>query len=372
MSEYLNSQLPALAELLQSRVLEFIQDKEDLPEFEQLREDYGEQKKLVNLVQHFPPPPTWIPYPKQLLVTPSNGLLATIDSTCYQLLTQAKTLLVSPSSRDSVGREFLEFLRDHGHQVEVVRGGEALRSPRLGRHYKSEVIEEFCPDLAILYGSDESLQTLQALLPAHCRVVKYGSKTSIGVHHLGTSELHSQTQNYAKDFFSYQGIGCLNTSVLYVVDPCCKWEGLKEWVGELVSSREELSVETSWESSVHLQSSMIKSDLERLYQEQGVFLRDTSRQDSLIGVGRGTAVVVLCSSLDDVEYEWQGRGHLLSSCTYYAGADSQVNEEEAHQRLFELGVTRITVPGRAQSPSFRWRHDGLPLVPIWGREVSLD
>lgn len=361
------SDISKIAEKLRCLVEGFFKEVPDVfPEsylYKQIVVDY----KFEKIVQAEHVPYYCVPYQKQLLVTPGNGFAATLESVCYQLLTQPEILFVVPSFRDEKSLEFLRFVsRESDFPVFFLEPDEGLT--RFGEHqHKLEAIADFNPDLAILYGSDETIRELKGSLGLHTRIVAYGSKTSIGLHFLNeVDQLFDYTVRYSSDFFSCGGIGCLNTSVLYLVTEHRELLLYREWISELIKERPNHTSHISWNSSTLLSASLIKSGV-NFYQEQGVVVRESTEAPKTLGVGNGTAVIVPCS-LEEVRREWRGREHILSSVTLEVPG----SRHEVGNQLFELGATRITRPGYAQRPSHLWRHDGLPIIPVWGREVGYD
>ena len=345
---------------LHSVVRTFLKQMDQGPNREiytQLFHDYGLGDCKLHWIVSNTLIPACVPYKKQLIVTPGNGTIATIESICYQLLTYPEELFVIPSARDELGLDFIRLLKEQGWPVSFSEVGD--------HEGKLESAAHFDPDLAILYGSDDTIREYEKQLSPYARVVKYGSKTSIGVHFVeDRRDLESYTELYASDFFKNGGVGCLNTSVLYLITQTRDRSVFNSWVSSLAEVRERYIPFPSQNSLATLQASMLRAGVD-FSQDQGIILRDTTEHTGTIGIGNGTAVIVVCS-FDDVLQEWDGRGHLLSSATLREGFGNNSDI------LFDLGVSRITRPGKAQSPSHKWRHDGLPIIPVWGREVGFD
>lgn len=367
----MTSQVFETARQLEQEIADFCLGKEG-EVFDQLRGFvFSSSPKLTSIVENCPPPQSWVPYKKQFLLTPGNGSLSTIESICYQLLTQPSELLVIPSRRDKIGRAFLEHLCEANRRswplTYFVQGDLEPLTEFGERQAKLDEVKYFNPDFAVLYGSDRTIREYEKQLSLHCRVVKYGTKTSIGVHVLDDEiPLEKYAERYARDFFIYNGVGCLNTSVLYLLsDKVRRFEEFIPFARALATGRKKYIPEPSWNTRTTLEVNLIKADIE-FYQEQGVFLRDTTDCDGAIGLGNGTAVLVPCTE-SDVMWEWRQREHYLSSATIYSKSNGAF--ERLKDKLFDLGVSRTTCPGNAQNPSDRWRHDGMPIIPVWGREV---
>jgi len=321
-------------------------------------------EKLEYAWSQRPPITEWVPFKQQLLVTPGNGSISTIEAVCYQFLTNPERLNIISSRRDWLGQRFIELLIEQGYPITVC--------PFEKHEEKLKWAKSVDPDLAVLYGSDETCKLYEQQLDLRTRVVKYGSKTSIGVHFIYPEQedyVERFVQEYAKDFFSYDGTGCLNTSVLYIVGSGSGLKSYRYFVEGLVSERDcyidKRTIPTN--RVAQLSAKMVQSGVD-FYQNQGVFLRETTDSFDTIGSGNGTAVIVPCR-FEDVLNEWESRGRYLSSATLFATSNSF---DYVSQRLFNLGVSRIARPGSAQSPTKRWKHDGMSLIPVWGREVGFD
>src|SRR5699024_5854721 len=82
-------------------------------------------------------------------------------------------------------------------------------------------------DLLVVYGSDRTCQMLSIGRDVLQRTVLYASKTSIAVIH------DAENLNYeafARDLFTYDGLGCLSPSVVYINDAEAFVEKIKTYV----------------------------------------------------------------------------------------------------------------------------------------------
>lgn len=323
---------------------------------------------------------SWIPFERQLLVTPGNGSIATIEAVCYQLVTNPGMLYVVPSSRDELGLQFLEQLQDHEWPITVFEPGLQPEFPVNDDETPQDIeyiqkriwAKKTEPDYAVIYGSDKTCGLYRDGLPGYTRVVTYGSKTSIGIHDTGsTYDLMKHIDSYARDFFSHGGVGCLNTSVLYVLSDNVdkQYDVLKNWIAGLAYARKQFISRPSLRAVNTLSARFCKSEGD-FWQNSGVFVRKTSSNPDLVGIGGGTAVVVSCTE-QDIYDEWATRKRELSSATLHREHNSQLIGEPSSE-LYRLGVSRFTLPGQAQQPGINWRHDGYPLIPYWGKEYSFD
>jgi hypothetical protein len=315
------------------------------------------------------------PYKSSLLVTPGNGYLAAIEAICYQLLLHPVEMMVILSSRDLLGKAFADFIetKELGTRIQIV-------DPTLDHEEKRRKGYRFFPELAVIYGSSPTCRTWKNDLFAYtqAKVITYGTKASIGYHSQPLS-LMRHLDDYAEDFFLYDGTGCLNTCALYVntdSDNISKYQKqlaiVEEFARELGNRRDEFVLPYQGVQTLnHISATLLHSG-KSFKQINGVFVREPVQAPILSG-GHGTAMIVLTTGLEDIKWEWQGCEKDLSSATISgSSATLDINSPPVHA-LFDLGVSRVTRPGRAQHPTHLWRHDGRPILPneMW-EECSVD
>lgn len=303
-------------------------------------------------------------FPRTCLIAPGNGYVSTIEAICNQLLVSHSHCLVMLSSRDILGHQFAQFLVDSGCS-EVI-----LPSPTLPHDDKLDMVEKFEPEVMVIYGSDDTLSNYAKVAPFECKLIGYGSKTSIGIH-TETNTLLDHVNQYAEDFFSYDGTGCLNTSVLYIpvsnVDKESDMEKIKVFAEKLGDQRDHYIAPLQGLSTMkNIQISLMKTGIE-YYQINGLFVREPMEDNAIFGGGHGTGMIVPFLKLPQVIAEWKGRGHHLSSATYsgnLVGIRSYKSWDQLMKNtLFSMGVTRLAIPGEAQKPSWNWTHDGMFPIP---------
>lgn len=344
---------------------------------DQMKQEYLQNKKLIMLIQSTfgNPDGTMIrPYTKTLLVTPGNGYLSTIDAVCIQLLLHPEKMMVVPSSRDLFGKMFIDHLRDSGFQdvLEVV-------DPTLPHDQKRVKAYRWLPDLAVVYGSNETCRQYKEDLFNYTRakVITYGSKTSIGYHTYPLT-LKDHVDEYAEDFFSYDGTGCLNTSALYVkMDLMNKdlyheeLEMVEAFATELAKKRESFCIPNQGARTTNSLQTQLMHSGKDFKNFSGVFIREPVRSPILSG-GHGTAMIVLVTGIHDITWEWEGHEEDLSSATYSNMNMLSILNPEV-QELLQIGCSRMCKPGKAQHPGIHWRHDGHRIIhPDMYREARID
>ena len=306
-------------------------------------------------------------YKYQLLVAPGNGYSAAIEAILLQLLFCPDNLTVLLSSGDTFTRKFVGYIST-AYSVII---------PELSHEERIEMVKDLKQmwGVAVLYGSDETIQKYKDVLHPQTVVHAYGSKTSIGVH-AGLSTLMKNVDKYAEDMFVYGGNGCLNTSVLYVRSTDRGTiRRLQDFAERLSQFRE------SYIDSQHLTYSLSKQrmafmrdtpeDLE-VWEHSGVFIRRSycSVPESIrTGYGNGTVVLVPYEHLDEIISEWTPTRVLSSVTTDLPMSDFPTSFRDG---LVDLGVSRFTEVGQAQRPNPTWRHDGLPVVPLLWKEFEVE
>lgn len=303
---------------------------------------------------NYGPKGTFIPDSHQLLLLPGNGTTSSLQALFLQLSTCPALLDVVVSSRDEVAVELLEYLDTPYTGVMVIEGNHEERL-----NYTSD----FSYDTAVLYGSDETIQKYVDRLCPLTRKYLYGSKTSIGIH-TDPDTLMRMVEHYTKDAFTYQGNGCLNTSVLYIPDEV----DVKDFVIELARMRYKLfgNQFPGFQRANEEMLDLILQQDQKLDYNSGILTRYENLSDLRTGLGNGTLVVRPFSQLEEVYNEWEGSHHELSSCTY----DQTPTTRDIQSLASSLGVTRVTRPGKAQFPAPSWSHDGYGPLPQMWKDVS--
>ena len=327
---------------------DFIEENEGLGFPENIVSDWQ------NIALNYGPRGTFIADDRQLLLLPGNGTTSSFQALFLQLTTCPGVLDVVVSSRDSAMIQFLERLKTTPTVVVVVPGD-----------YDSRLkwVEGFDYDTAVLYGSDRTISSYLEKMSPFTRTYLYGSKTSIGIH-TDPETLPHMVEHYARDAFAYQGNGCLNTSVLYIPDEV----DVKDFVIELARMRYKLfgnQFPGFQRANEEIMNLILHQDHELDY-NSGILIRTENVLGLRMGYGNGTLVVRPFSKLEEIYNEWVGSLHLLSSCTY----DQIPHPRDVQSLATELGVTRITRPGKAQFPAPTWSHDGYGPLPHMWKDVS--
>lgn len=327
---------------------------EDFIENEGLKFPENIVGEWANTALNYGPRGIFIADRRQLLLLPGNGTTSSFQALFLQLSTCPKILDVIVSSRDTQMEKFIDRLKASKTIVASITGDHDDRVKWVGG---------FDYDTAVLYGSDRTIQRYLDKLSPETTKYLYGSKTSIGIH-TDPETLFHHVENYARDAFTYEGNGCLNTSVLYIPQE----SDVEEFVSQLARKRYEL-FGNQFPGFQRASDEMMNLVLELDYTPHlnaGILVRTKNTLGLRMGFGNGTLVVRPYSLLDEVYSEWVGSYHLLSSCTF----DQLLDTRGVQSLVSELGVTRVTRPGRAQFPSYSWSHDGYGPLPRMWKEVT--
>lgn len=302
----------------------------------------------------------WDPPQKALLVLPSTGGTTSIIAFMWVYLTGAEEVTVKVGRGDTEFHEFLEHLNDD--RVLVLENRKDLVPAVIYEH-----------DLVVVYGSDFTCQEVRRHASVDARVVLYPSKFSISVVDLPIDE--AGVRGMVKDIFTYDGLGCLNTSVVYVKHPNQFLESFIPAYREEFDKRAEENTQYSAVAGGFRLDLMFSPLWDvSTYEMPGVLVRpcfeETDRELESLPQGFGTIHVVPYEKLDQIHEDLGTLRHKVTSCT--------TNAFHLLDRLYKVtGASRVTHLGEAQHPdTFSWRHDGtdsflslLKLVGVEGRKT---
>ena len=221
-------------------------------------------------------------------------------------------------------------------------------------------------DVMVANGTDETMAELQAYLPKDTRFVAHGTRISIGL--LSSEMLHGQSlegvaREAAMDVSLWDQRGCLSPVVWFVEE---NTKGVARRFAQLLqealdSLRTSLPVgETSMEAAVGFMAvgdeSWVRQVGERSVQVIGENIH-LSRERAFADNTHRRLQVFPISNWQEVLHGMAGWHGRVSTATLAA---SPSRREEIMEVLAPVGITRICVPGEAQSPSITWHQDGIP------------
>ncbi len=217
-------------------------------------------------------------------------------------------------------------------------------------------------DLAVVYGSDETITAIRPLIPQRTRALFHGHKVSFGV--IAREEITPDiAARAAADVVPHDQRGCLSPHLYYVesggaVSPLTAASWLAEALSEACHARPAprvSSIEASriwqWRGSLPLKGG-------RVFQSpQGVdwtVLYDPDPTFSVSPLGR----TVWVKPVDDLRHI---PDYIAPMRPWLQAAGIAVPTERAPAivaALAEAGVGRICPIGTLQKPPLGWRHDG--------------
>ena len=277
---------------------------------------------------------------------PGNGDTSVIDAICLTLLTFPEELYVFFSSNTDVD-DFERKVEGLGRDLPGIH----LLSVVGTHEERLKALSDNPPDHIIVYGSDQVCRTVLGHVDPLTPRTVYGSKTSVLVHNDNTDSTKLAELVYL-DVTQGGGNGCLNPSILYMRGD----QATEEFLEKLQSFYPSEVVERKFLSEAFKRGA---EDLLLTSPRGHIIVRrpiESTPEPHTSGIGGGTLMVVNCGREDPVDVmlqEWSQSSQYLSS----------IGCRRTDPRFYKSGATRIVRFGRMQEPTFRWTHDGVPLVP---------
>ncbi len=329
----------------------------------------------------------------ELLVHLAAGNLpvSTLTSMVLGLLTKSAQFVRLPARASLIPRLFAHSLAE----LEPKLGGCLELAAWPGGNLELEAAlfgETIC---VTVQGSDETVASVRARVPANVRLVAYGHRLSFGFISgdlLSTYSARKVAERAAADVTAWNQLGCLSPHVFYVEDRgAVSAEGFAELLAAALAEREtaeprgELSVEeaaliTDRRYLHELRSARhLLTRGEAVTVPRGVFFEPPSASTRLWASANSTAWTVVYeedprfqpSCLNRFAYVKPVRelAEALRLADPVRGQVSTVGVAALESRLPELarqlaawGVPRVCPLGRMQEPPLTWRHDGRPAL----------
>lgn len=279
-------------------------------------------------------------------------------------------VLLRETSQDPVSADLLKRSLS-AIDAELAQAFESISFPVEDDAALATLLEAPC---VVATGSDETIRAVGSRLAPSQRLIAYGHRFSIAI--LGAADardagrLARVTTELALDIARWDQSGCLSPAVVYLLDvPDPDRSRIAEALAEAL---ERLGVELPrGEASLETKAAQAMECAEARMRAAGgkpvrvlegasatVILEDTPRArpaplHRFIRLLPVENVTALRRTLEPF------RGHL--STVAISGCDPDASAAlETH--LAALGVSRLTQPGRLQTPPVDWPHDGLPLL----------
>lgn len=230
----------------------------------------------------------------------------------------------------------------------------------------------------IIYGGDEAVLALRAMTPPSTPLVEYGPR--IGIVLLGPGTTDAQLAGLAADTFAYEQAGCVSPRLVYLLsehgsgEPAAaseKSRALIERLGSALSTRAAGDGRAPLTEAEAVAIRVARSALQFGAEEGEVRGPAELAWTMLYRRGAGTYSeplprVLWVYDLGGIEELGALRGVLEGriQAMGLAGLEARV-ERHAEELAVELGVSRVTRPGRMAWPPPDWRHDGrMQLLPL--------
>jgi hypothetical protein len=232
-------------------------------------------------------------------------------------------------------------------------------------------------------GSDQTIRAISDRLTPHQRFVAYGHQFSIGLIgseiEPGQDSLRKLSDAFALDIVRWDQTGCLSPVVIYLVglDPMKSSSFASSLAQSLdfyheKSPRGDLSTATQANRANEVAEAKMRQSngLAMLFEGlDSVVILESDATNRPAPLHRFIRLMPVASLTALTKCLRPFAGH-LSSVAATGFVPDEV--EELHNRLSGIGVSRITMPGRLQTPPIDWPHDGMPLFSPMVRFVQSD
>ena len=233
-------------------------------------------------------------------------------------------------------------------------------------------------------GSDETIRAVGHKLQPSQRLVAYGHRFSLAVLGPGclrdASGLERVVTDLALDVARWDQSGCLSPAVVYLLGieeedrPSVAHAlsgALERWAGGL--PRGEIPVEVLASKAFECEEARMRAAAGRavlvLDGAGGTVILEDTPAPRPAPLHRFLRLLPVRDEAELLERLEPYRGHLSSVAL--AGLD-EPTEMSLEGALARLGVSRVTEPGRLQTPPVDWPHDGMPLLIPMLRFVQSD
>jgi len=232
-------------------------------------------------------------------------------------------------------------------------------------------------------GSDETIRSISSRLRPTQRFVAYGHQFSIGI--IGPTALREEdtgrrtVEAFALDIARWDQTGCLSPVVLYLVGLDASTNALlADFLSQALENLHERLPRGKLTTGVCASHANEIAEA-RMRQANGVS-KLCEGSDSVVVLESDATPrpaplhrfirlmpVASLESLDESLAPFVGHLSNVAEIGF-----SQDERRTLHELLSRLGVSRITQPGKLQTPPIDWPHDGMPLLTPMMRFVQSD
>jgi hypothetical protein len=274
---------------------------------------------------------------------------------------------------------------------------EAISFPSTDGEAMREALAAPC---VVATGSDETIRSISALLTPSQNFVSYGHRFSIAI--LGpdsvsdAAAMRGTAEGLALDVARWDQSGCLSPVIAYVVDiPSSNARDLTHAIAEDLNALSKKMprgvVDSGTQATIATQRAEARM---RVADGSGMLIEgadhtvvlEPDAQPRPAPLHRFLRLMPV-NSLDDLNRSLESfSGHLSNaaisglgvsrgndpSSTHIPGTVSEDPLADFLIYLSRLGVSRVTLPGRMQTPPIDWPHDGRPLFTPVARFLQSD
>jgi hypothetical protein len=326
---------------------------------------------------------TWVYGPKLTTVISSGNIPgAALPSLVQALLLKSPCLVKTAAAEPFLLPLYAQSLAEHGPELAKFLavthwegGAEALETALL-----PEV------EALVVYGSDETVQSLRRRLPVRARFVGYGHRisfTAISRELLVQEETARETARRAvHDLCVFDQQGCYSPQAIYVegggkISPAVFAELLADALADAARDLPRRPISVTEAASIH--QFRVQTEMRGFREpetclwasEKGTAWTVALRPAAPLGpcVLNRTAVVQPLDDLDDLPRLLAGREQYLLSAVLGA---PEARFLELAATLAGAGICRVARLGQAQAPESPLFHDGVHALAQLARYVTVD
>lgn len=218
-------------------------------------------------------------------------------------------------------------------------------------------------DLILAYGSQSTIEALQALCPPGIDFHGYGPRVSFGLV-LSGAPLAAAARGFARDVLLYDQGGCLSPHTIFVEGD---WPSVVQFAGRLADALREAI--TCYPLAARSPCAAARVQEARTLARMGAgtvlwedpYLRWTviARNDKTFAVSPTHGIIsvqpLLC--VEDLPAATAPVAGQLQGCAIALPSEA-AGGEEWQAKIERLGVSWICRPGQLQAPPLSWREDG--------------
>lgn len=293
-------------------------------------------------------------------------------------LATGSPVLMRTTSRDAVTPDWLARSLTHVDE-DLAAAFESIQFPVDDAPAMEALLSAPC---VVATGSDETLAAIRNRLAPGQHFVGYGHRFSVAVFGRGLLSAESDRRRaldgLARDLARWDQAGCLSPVVLYLVDypetaALDLARELSATLGRLAESMPRGTIAPATQAQIGNEATearmRVDGDLPWIGAAgDALIILETDHRARPAPLGRFLRIHPVASqrALMEALLPFEGQLSSIAEAGFVAGPD----DADPLELFGSLGVSRVCEPGRMQTPSIDWPHDGLPLLASLVRRVE--